>query len=429
MARQRSKQMYRHGFRSSAPAFIVWFVLLMSSAVFWSPAAGKTCPQSCTDHIQSWTEKCNWSECEACPACAEDASPESLRIHGEDHYGKLKAISEPERVAAFKELFGEWPPPAWLEKETPSYSQAMAERERQIMQLTNRQHRWDGWVSLCQARAVNNFTEKQYNIRKIPKHLHDKLMKVLHDGMATARDEGGALGVGGTAKIVRNDRVLYEIQKELAPMHSEWAGVELEPTSSYGIRIYQEGATMVDHLDVLETHVISSVLHIDDDIDEDFPLEVQDAHGVYKPASLKPGEMVFYESAKCFHRRAKPMKGRFHANVFLHYRPKAWASTGLARDKVRLMVPPHWLDAVKTQVKFTNSHEAHGPAILYWQRADDTLVEMSHIPVGHSEEFNTDIGHRWVVRPPEEEYDLGQWTMIEGYNDISIPWPSRDTEL
>jgi hypothetical protein len=44
------------------------------------------------------------------------------------------------------------------------------------------------------------------------------------------------------------------------PLHEAWAGIELEPTSVYGVRVYQNGSTLVDHLDVLETHVISSIL-------------------------------------------------------------------------------------------------------------------------------------------------------------------------
>ena len=48
--------------------------------------------------------------------------------------------------------------------------------------------------------------------------------------------------------------------RRAARARQAWAGVELEPTSVYGVRVYQNGSTLVDHLDVLETHVISSIL-------------------------------------------------------------------------------------------------------------------------------------------------------------------------
>ena len=36
----------------------------------------------------------------------------------------------------------------------------------------------------------------------------------------------------------------------------------------------QDGATLMDHLDVLETHVISGILHIDSSKDGPYPIQV-----------------------------------------------------------------------------------------------------------------------------------------------------------
>jgi hypothetical protein len=72
-------------------------------------------------------------------------------------------------------------------------------------------------------------------------------------------------------------------------MFSEWAGVELEPTSVYGVRIYRNGSTLRDHLDVLETHVISGILHVASDLDSPYPIQIEDGFGKLASADLKPG--------------------------------------------------------------------------------------------------------------------------------------------
>lgn len=92
------------------------------------------------------------------------------------------------------------------------------------------------------------------------------------------------------------------------------------------------------------SHVISSILHIDSDLDAPFPLEIEDVTGVYSRVDLKPGQMCFYESAKAFHRRSIPMRGRHYGSLFLHYRPKNWS---LSRDQIRLAVPPFWNQGLK----------------------------------------------------------------------------------
>jgi len=283
---------------------------------------------------------------------------------------------------------------------------------------------------------------------KVPTSAWKRLMKVLHEAIAEAGREPGGIGVGGSSRKIDNERMNYEILKELQPMHEEWAGVPLEPTAAYGIRIYDNGSTMDDHLDILETHVISSVVHIDDDIDEDFPLEVQDIHGVYQPANLKPGEMVFYESAKCFHRRATPMKGRFHANLFLHYRPKGWMQQSLTRHEIRLMVPPHWdqgaigaLPAMQNprpapqpqeqdvKVRFTHSVKATVPAAVFWKNHQGAWQQVGEVEPAQMVAFNTRLGYEWSVRPKGEERVLGTWTMRAGFNDLAIRWTSGDSEL
>jgi prolyl 4-hydroxylase len=71
----------------------------------------------------------------------------------------------------------------------------------------------------------------------------------------------------------------------------------------------------------VETHIISALLNIDQDVDEKWPLEIEDHYYRKHYLNLRPGEMLFYEGAKLDHGRPQPLKGRLYANVFVHYKP------------------------------------------------------------------------------------------------------------
>jgi prolyl 4-hydroxylase len=100
----------------------------------------------------------------------------------------------------------------------------------------------------------------------------------------------------------------------------EWTGMELRPTSLYGIRIYTEGAVLSPHVDRLPL-VSSCIVNVAQDLDEPWPLEVIDRHGNAVNVTMEPGDMVLYESASLIHGRPYPLKGRFFANIFIHFEP------------------------------------------------------------------------------------------------------------
>ena len=110
----------------------------------------------------------------------------------------------------------------------------------------------------------------------------------------------------------------------LLPYVSAWAGeVELEATALYGIRVYVRGARLVMHRDRYKTHALSAILNIDQDrLGAPWPLVIQDLGGTVHEIFLRPGEMLFYESARCMHGRPTPLNGSRFVNLFLHYRPR-----------------------------------------------------------------------------------------------------------
>ena len=133
-------------------------------------------------------------------------------------------------------------------------------------------------------------------------------------------------------------------------MHEDWAGgIELEPTSAYGVRLYLNGSSMVMHKDKPHTHVISSIVHIAhqyDDENQPWSLEIEDHDGELHSVVLEEGNMVFYESAKCLHGRMTKLKGKYFGSIFLHYRPVDRSIWNYNIENVINNVPPHWKDGV-----------------------------------------------------------------------------------
>lgn len=108
---------------------------------------------------------------------------------------------------------------------------------------------------------------------------------------------------------------------------SEWAGFDdiskLQMTSLYGIRKYERGAILHMHVDTCSTHVLSAIVNVDSKVDEgkDWPLQIYDHQDILHEISMKPGDVVFYESASCGHSRRKALPGEYYANLFIHFKP------------------------------------------------------------------------------------------------------------
>jgi hypothetical protein len=104
------------------------------------------------------------------------------------------------------------------------------------------------------------------------------------------------------------------------PTIEEWVGEELKPCSLYGIRIYGNGSILAPHVDRLPL-VSSAIINVDQDVDEPWPLEVIGHDGMAYNVTMESGDMVLYESHSLIHGRPFPMKGRFFANIFIHFEP------------------------------------------------------------------------------------------------------------
>ena len=56
---------------------------------------------------------------------------------------------------------------------------------------------------------------------------------------------------------------------------------------------------------------------------------------------LEPGDLLFYESSKCFHGRPQTFIGSYYASLFMHYRPVDYAADTISNE-IHYAVPEHW---------------------------------------------------------------------------------------
>lgn len=82
---------------------------------------------------------------------------------------------------------------------------------------------------------------------------------------------------------------------------------------------------MANHVDRTETHVLSVIVNVAQaGMDAPWPLHIEDhGTGVVNRVELRPGQMAFYESARCMHGRPEPLQGDAFANLFVHFRVRA----------------------------------------------------------------------------------------------------------
>ena len=121
--------------------------------------------------------------------------------------------------------------------------------------------------------------------------------------------------------IELSPRLKQQIHDAIKPLMEQWCGEKLEPTFVYGIRIYKEKAVLKPHRDRLETHIISAIINVDQDVNQDWPLSIEDNFYREHHVLLKPGDMFFYEGGRLKHGRPQALNGSCFANIFCHFKP------------------------------------------------------------------------------------------------------------
>jgi len=69
------------------------------------------------------------------------------------------------------------------------------------------------------------------------------------------------------------------------------------------------------------THTIGVLINVDQDVEEDWPLTIEDHSCRDYDVLLRPGEMLLYEGTRLQHSRPYPLRGSRYANLFCHFTP------------------------------------------------------------------------------------------------------------
>lgn len=116
----------------------------------------------------------------------------------------------------------------------------------------------------------------------------------------------------------------YWANNVIKPILEEWAGIKLKLTSFYGIREYPEGSILKNHIDRIDTHVISvtfSVAKFNNTGREPWYIEAIANDGKRYRYDHPPATMLLYESARVPHGRPYRNKDGTHLGAFMHFKP------------------------------------------------------------------------------------------------------------
>ena len=113
-----------------------------------------------------------------------------------------------------------------------------------------------------------------------------------------------------------------EIWRETEAHIREWipSAKSFSRSSLYGIRVYTTNSILATHVD-RDPLITSAIINVAQDVDEDWPVEVYNHKGQAHNITMEPGDMVLYESHSILHGRPFPLKGRYFANIFVHFKP------------------------------------------------------------------------------------------------------------
>jgi prolyl 4-hydroxylase len=166
----------------------------------------------------------------------------------------------------------------------------------------------------------------------------------------------------------------------------QWTGMELKPISQYGIRVYTEGSILNPHVDRLPL-VSSCIVNVAQDVDEPWPLEIYDREGNAVNVTMEPGDMVLYESHSLIHGRPFPLKGRYFANIFIHFEPTGRKLSDVGDDYLEELddfFPPYIISG-SPEAENWKLRNPHG-----WKLSSPSAAQVNR-PEGHAAAANGDI--------------------------------------
>ncbi|KAL3776797.1 hypothetical protein HJC23_011926 [Cyclotella cryptica] len=269
-------------------------------------------------------------------------------------------LDENERITEYHKRKHKWPPvPTEFIPHTPGWRSLHERRLKQVARVEDEYAKYNGYMTVVHSALMSpNFTEHGWALTRGPPDLVDTLLQRLMDGLNSpdTRVEEYDHEVHNEYPLEPplmvsipglHERVLHELQ----PIHEAWSGVKLVGNNAYGLRVYRNQSNLQMHVDESATHIISSILHIGHDPNgEPWPLVIEDFQGDTHEVFLETGDMILYESSKCFHGRPKRYNGEWYSSIFTHYYPVDWD-----RERINIethyRIPPGWSDLPEEDIE------------------------------------------------------------------------------
>lgn len=321
-------------------------------------------------------------------------------------------LQESDRVAEYKKRNYTWP----LNKFRPNtigFKNLILSRLEQVRNLQTSGDRYEGFYrTIHTAHMVQNFTEYGFGLGKCPDELLITLQQAIHDGLPTAGTESisdAILSPQLPLFIERWDLTNIALH-QLLPYAEAWANVSLVPHQAYGFRLYRNESQLYMHVDRMATHIISMILHIDSSDDaEPWPIYIEDFHGNTHEVILTPGDILFYESSKCFHGRPKSFNGSWYTSLFIHYYPIGWDEINHELE-AHYAVPPVW-DVDPPKSKSSTTLRDHNNNVLPTLALAGTSMKEPDCPNSWCRTMNTikwsgPGEHGYWIAPNMERYPL-----------------------
>jgi len=308
-------------------------------------------------------------------------------------------LQEDDRVAEYHARQWQWPPlPSdYIPNNSPGWRSIFERRFEQTARIADSNSKYNAFMSTVHsALLAPNFTEFGWGITRGPPDLVEALLENLKRGLESdsTPEEEHEYPVNHEYPLelplmVPNALLNNRAMGELKPIHEAWSGVKLIANNAYGLRVYRNQSNLQMHIDESSTHIISSILHVGHDPEgEPWPLVIEDFHGNTNEVFLETGDMLLYESSKCFHGRPKRYNGKWYTSLFTHYYPEDWDEESINLE-AHYRIPPEWHDV-----------------------PEETMEGLEKLVVSETSFAEPSCGHEWCglkdtikwERPPELEF-------------------------
>lgn len=218
-------------------------------------------------------------------------------------------------------------------------------------------------------------------------------------------------------KFPEGERLKKQVWDGARSILEEWSGQSLMETSLYGIRVYTNNSILATHVDRLPL-VSSAIINVDQDVDEPWFAELYGRDGKAYNISMNVGDMVLYESHSTLHGRPFPMKGRFYANLFVHFSPISHDDNNNLSQEDKLALASHSLKLDPG----TSSQTVSDKLVGFFEKMKNLRGNAGHEQINHDDApFKKHLGD---VLTEEKQRDIPK-----GRTDLHVAAANGDFSM